>query len=227
MEKIKAALHIHDKTPVPNDGAVGNMQNPSSSEQNEPTATELWGAGNKDSIHHHDRKADTVAAAAPKASSTARGTGSTTGDDPSVILENSVVQGKDDPYSHAQQAQYQAPSGNDALGEKVLTQDISQRSAAEEKTGSSSPAQWSQLEPLNQPEPSAETGPATHFRPDTTTTAASTETGQATRFRPDTTTTAASTGGGEIDSKQGGHTTYYDMATGREPHTTQGKGVGN
>ena len=62
MEKIKAALHIHDKTPVPGDGAVGYMQNPSSSDQQGPTATELWGSGNADIIHH--KKGDTVAAAA-------------------------------------------------------------------------------------------------------------------------------------------------------------------
>ena len=64
MEKIKAALHIHDKEPVPGDGAVGNMQNPSSSGQSGPTATELWGAGNAETLHHHNKNADTVAAAA-------------------------------------------------------------------------------------------------------------------------------------------------------------------
>ena len=64
MEKIKAALHIHDKTPIPNDGAVGNMQNPSSSDPNEPTAAELWGTGNAGSVYRANRKADTIAAAA-------------------------------------------------------------------------------------------------------------------------------------------------------------------
>lgn len=67
MEKIKAALHIHDKTQVPNDGAVGNIQNPSASDPNGPTAAELWGAGNKDTVYHPNRKADTVAAAAAEA----------------------------------------------------------------------------------------------------------------------------------------------------------------
>jgi hypothetical protein len=67
MEKIKAALHIHDKTEVPGDGAIGNMQNPSSEPQG-PTSTELWGSGNAGAIHHHDHKGDTVAAAAKEAS---------------------------------------------------------------------------------------------------------------------------------------------------------------
>lgn len=64
MEKIKAALHIHDKEQVPGDGAIGNMQNPSSSGQSGPTATELWGAGNAETLHQHNKNADTVAAAA-------------------------------------------------------------------------------------------------------------------------------------------------------------------
>jgi hypothetical protein len=63
MEKIKAALHIHDKTEVPGDGAVGNMQNPSSSDEG-PTSEELWGSGNADTKHHHSHKGDTLAAAA-------------------------------------------------------------------------------------------------------------------------------------------------------------------
>ena len=63
MEKIKAALHIHDKTEVPGDGAVGNMQNPSSSDGG-PTSEELWGSGNADTKHHHSHKSDTLAAAA-------------------------------------------------------------------------------------------------------------------------------------------------------------------
>lgn len=68
MEKIKAALHIHDKTEVPGDGAVGNMQNPGSVESG-PTSEELWGAGNADTKHHHSHKGDTVAAAAAAESS--------------------------------------------------------------------------------------------------------------------------------------------------------------
>lgn len=64
MEKIKAALHIHDKTEVPGDGAIGNMQNPSSSEPQGPTSTELWGSGNAGTIHHHDHKSNVVAAVA-------------------------------------------------------------------------------------------------------------------------------------------------------------------
>lgn len=67
MEKIKAALHIHDKTEVPGDGAIGNMQNPSSSDAG-PTSEELWGAGNAGNKHHHSHKGDTVAAAAAESS---------------------------------------------------------------------------------------------------------------------------------------------------------------
>lgn len=67
MERIKAALHVHDKTEVPGDGAVGNMQNPS--EPTGPTSTELWEAGNADAKHHHSHKGDTVAAAATESSS--------------------------------------------------------------------------------------------------------------------------------------------------------------
>jgi len=66
MEKIKAALHIHDKTEVPGDGAVGNMQNPSSSDAG-PTSEELWASGNADTKHHQSHKADTLAAAAAAA----------------------------------------------------------------------------------------------------------------------------------------------------------------
>jgi hypothetical protein len=66
MEKIKAALHIHDKTEVPGDGLVGNMQNPSS--DTGPTSTELWGDGNASSKHHHSHTGDTVAAAAAESS---------------------------------------------------------------------------------------------------------------------------------------------------------------
>ena len=62
MEKIKAALHIHDKTPVPGDGALGNMQNPGSSDQQGPTSTELWGSGNAEIAHQ--KKGDSVGAAA-------------------------------------------------------------------------------------------------------------------------------------------------------------------
>ena len=71
MEKIKAALHIHDKTQVPGDGAVGNMQNPSSPNSG-PTAKDLWGSGNADTKHHLSHKGDTVAAAAAESSSKAK-----------------------------------------------------------------------------------------------------------------------------------------------------------
>jgi hypothetical protein len=67
MEKIKEALHIHDKTAVPGDGAVGNMQNPGSSEAG-PTAEELWRTGNAETKHHQSHKGDTVAAAAAESS---------------------------------------------------------------------------------------------------------------------------------------------------------------
>lgn len=71
MEKIKAALHIRDKTAVPGDGAVGNMQNPGS--EAGPTSEELWGAGNAETKHHLSHKGDTVAAAAAESSKASLG----------------------------------------------------------------------------------------------------------------------------------------------------------
>ena len=103
MEKIKAALHIHDKTDIPNDGAIGNMQNPSSSDDSGPTATELWGSGNAESIHHHNRKDD---AAATSTASGQKPTAATGYAAPVPDLDNPAIQiADDDAFARAQRAQ--------------------------------------------------------------------------------------------------------------------------
>lgn len=76
----------------------------------------------------------------------------------------------------------------------------------EEKTLSpiDDPKLVSSIDPFrNEPEPSAETGPGTHFRPDTAT---STE------------TPSARAGHAEAPLVPEGHTAFYDEATGREGH---------
>ena len=106
--------------------------------------------------------------------------------------------------------------GAAAVEDKGVGPVVSASSIPEDKVGSSSAEKWTQLDPLNQPEPSVETGPGTHFRrPDTATTT--------------TTAAAGATTGGSAPAaaaaEQEGHTAYYDMATGRdrEPHSATGR----